>query len=103
MNICSQGDYYRQNIITVFVYTIKIFGCLVNKFPPIISNDVKTCITNSALFRNILFCSIHIFPKFFQYFIFGMSLIDTNTKKSAGFANSRTHVSCKYLCPFSPK
>ena len=41
MSICSQGDYHRQKIITVSVYMIKICGCLVNKFPSIVANDVK--------------------------------------------------------------
>ena len=71
-----------------------------NKFPPIVANDVKHV-------SRILYClgifsfavSIDV-PKFCQYFIVGMSLIETITNVSTDFSNAIIHFISKIGDPF---
>ena len=103
MDIYSQDDYYRQKIITVFLYMIKIFGCLVNKLPPKVPNDVKQVLKILHYLGIFSFeVSINV-PKFCQYFIVGMSLIEIITNISTDFDIERMRIYCKNWRPFSPE
>ena len=84
----------------LFQRRLRVFGCLVNKLPPIVANEVKhvSPILNClGIFSSAV--SI-IFPKFCQYFIVGMSLIYTVTNVSTNFSNTIIHFSWKIGDPF---
>ena len=71
-----------------------------NKLHPIVANDVKHVSQILNCLGIISFAVSINFPKLCQYFIVGMSLIETITNVSTDFDNSRIHFIAKNGDPF---
>ena len=80
----------------------RFFGCLVYKFPPIVANYVKHVSPILHSFGIISFALSKFLPIFCQYFIVGISPIETIINVSADLANAIIHYCCIILWPFSP-
>ena len=81
----------------------RFFGCLVYKFPPIVANDVKHVSPILHSTGIIAFAWFIILPKFCQYFIVGISPIETSINVSTYLANAIIHGCCKFAWPFWPE
>ena len=73
---------------------------LLNKFTPIVANDIKH-VSQIMYPFGISYFAQFLF-KLFQYFIVRMSLIDTITNNSTGFNKSKINFSIKVGFPFHP-
>ena len=71
-----------DTILLLYLCKLLIFlRCIVNKFPPIVAKDVKPALQILYSF-GVFYFEVSTFSKLFQYFIFGMSLIE-NIKNSS--------------------
>ena len=81
---------------------LRFFGCLVNKFPPIVANDVKYVSPIINYLEISSFARTIIFSKLCQGFIFGMSIIDTITNSYTDLPRPRSIFLSKIGYRFHP-
>ena len=77
------------------------FACLVYKLPPIIANDVKHVSPILHYFGIFSFALSIILANACQYFIVGMTIIETIINVSTNLAYAWIHGLCKNWWPFS--
>ena len=80
---------------------LKFFTFLVYKLHPIVANGVKHVSPTLHSFEILYFSLSTILPKFCQYFIVGMSLIETIINVSNDLDNSIIHRLCQNWWPFA--
>ena len=74
-----------------------------NKFPPTVSNGIKHISPTINSFKNFYFARTIIVSRVFQYFIVGMSLIDTIENISTSVADLTIHFLPKICKSFHPQ
>ena len=92
----------RRSLLSLCTWLI-LFGLIVNKLLPIVANDVKNVSPIMHCLGILSFALSIEVTKLCQYFIAGMSIIETITNVSTNFYNTRIHGSCKNWRPFSPE